>query len=84
MNSWLPPSPAPSAVLLLSMTTTAEETRALSQVTERMQTRFPDARADAVRFLVTYVHHQYDGRPIRDFVPVLVERAVYRSLRSQG
>ena len=65
---------------------TAEEIRTLSEVTERIQSRFPDTPPDHVRHLVTYVHHLYDGRPIRDFVPVLVEREVSETLRrkSQG
>jgi hypothetical protein len=28
------------------------------------------------------VHHQFDGRPIRDFIPVLVEREVVDHLSS--
>lgn len=52
------------------------ETRALEQVTDHLQRRFPESSRDAIRRLVIQAHHEYDGRPIRDFVPVLVERQV--------
>lgn len=57
-------------------TTTTDEARALGQVAERIRARFPTAPADDIQSVVDRIHHQYDGRPIREFVPVLVEREV--------
>lgn len=61
-------------------TTTEDEARALDQVTDRIRSRFPDARPEHVSSAVSQVHHQYDGAPIREFVPVLVEREVSDAL----
>jgi hypothetical protein len=49
---------------------------------ERVLARFPEAGSEQIRNLVNQVHHEYDGRPIREFVPVLVEREVTNSLRA--
>jgi hypothetical protein len=51
-----------------------EEGQAMSEVTRRLQAKFPDARPDVVDAVVQALHHEFDGDPIRDFVPVLVER----------
>lgn len=58
------------------MAISTEEFRSIEQVTERLRCRFPGLRPETVRSAVDMVHHQYDGRPIREFVPVLVEREV--------
>jgi len=50
------------------------EGRALSLVAERLRSQFPSVDTDTIGGVVAQVHHQYDGRPIRDFIPVLVER----------
>jgi hypothetical protein len=59
----------------------AEEIRALDQVADRLRGRFPDAPPETIRKMVTDAHHQYDGNPIRDFIPVLVEREVLDHLQ---
>ena len=43
---------------------------------DRLRGRFPDAPPESIKKVVDEVHHQFDGRPIRDFIPVLVEREV--------
>ncbi len=53
----------------------------MGSVIERVRARFPDAEPEKVRMIVEQVHHEYDGRPIREFVPVLVEREVTNTLR---
>jgi len=53
----------------------------MGHVLERVLARFPDADPSSVRSLVEQEHHQYDGRPIREFVPVLVEREVNHVLQ---
>lgn len=50
------------------------ETKALADVAERLRARFPDIPTDTVDEAVAYCHSEFDGHPIRDFVPVLVER----------
>lgn len=52
----------------------AEEDKAIADVTSRLRDRFPQIEPTTVDHVVSDFHHEYDGRPIRDFVPVLVER----------
>jgi hypothetical protein len=54
----------------------------MDHVLERVRRRFPDEEPDQIRRIVDQVHHQYDGRPIREFIPVLVEREVTDTLHS--
>ncbi len=59
-----------------------EEIRALDELADRLRSRFPETPPDSIKSLVTQVHHQYDGSPIRDFIPVLVEREVVEHFRA--
>jgi hypothetical protein len=56
--------------------TQTEEIHALAALEDRLRGRFPDAPPESIKKVVDEVHHQFDGRPIRDFIPVLVEREV--------
>lgn len=53
----------------------------MSDLMKRMRERFPEVGTEDVDELVVSLHHQFDGRPIRDFVPVLVERDAVTRLR---
>lgn len=66
------------------MAISTEEFRSIEQVTERLRGRFPELQPETVRSVVDTVHHQYDGRPIREFVPVLVEREVKDALEVEN
>jgi anti-anti-sigma regulatory factor len=57
------------------------ELQALEQVEERLLDRFPLATKETVHLVVSDCHHEYDGRPIRDFIPVLVENEAADRLR---
>jgi hypothetical protein len=59
-----------------------EEIRALDQLADRLRGRFPDAPPEGIKELVARAHQQYDGSPIRDFIPVLVEREVVEHFRA--
>lgn len=52
----------------------ADERRALDQVRERLEARFPDAGSAAVGAAIADAHRRFDGGTIRDFVPLFVER----------
>ena len=52
-----------------------DESRELAVVTERLATAFPSVPTTAVREVVTAAWSEFTGKPIRDFVPVLAERA---------
>jgi hypothetical protein len=56
------------------------EADALRKVTERLRTQFPELPEARVDAIVQGRYEQFDGRPIRDFVPVLVERSARQEL----
>ena len=59
------------------------ELQAMRELNDRLVRRFGDSHPrDEVAHTITTVHHEFDGRPIRDFVPVLVERLASEKLRS--
>jgi hypothetical protein len=61
---------------------TVRERHALDQVTDRLSQSFADRFSPAqVDEAVSTIHHRFDGRPIREFVPVLVERIARDELR---
>jgi hypothetical protein len=58
------------------------ERHALDQVTDRLTRTFSGRFSPSqVDHKVSSVHHRFDGRPIREFVPVLVERIARDELR---
>ena len=58
----------------------AHESRELIEVVERLRQRFPDIDEERVRSAVADAHQAFDGNPIRDFVPVFVERTARDAL----
>ena len=56
-------------------TAAAHESRELNEVVERLLQRFPDVQEERVRSVVIKAHEAFVGNPIRDFVPVFVERS---------
>jgi hypothetical protein len=57
-----------------------EEQQMIVQTAERLATRFPTVPMDHVLVIVYGEHVRFDGRPLRDFVPMLVERAAKEHL----
>ena len=57
-----------------------DEKQAVAQVCERLAERFPELPAPTIRLTVDQEHRKLDGRPVRDYVPVLVERAAREAL----
>ena len=58
----------------------SSEAEAISRVTRRLQQQFPALPAETVEAIVTGRYHVFDGRPIRDFIPILVEQAAREDL----
>jgi hypothetical protein len=52
-----------------------DETRAIDQLVERLGNQFPGSPPETVRAIVHACYDEFKGHPIRDFVPVLVERS---------
>jgi len=49
-------------------------------VRQRLARRFPTMDSGVINQAIDTAHHKFDGRPVRDFVPLLVERAAIRAL----
>ena len=60
----------------------AHEAREIDEVIARLQEKFPSVEVGRIRDVVEEEHHRFEGRPIRDFVPVFVERAAIDRLRA--
>jgi len=60
----------------------SNEAEAISRVVRRLQQQFPELPPAAIEQAVSGHYEQFDGRPVRDFVPILVERAAQSDLRS--
>ncbi len=59
------------------------ELDALSTIVRTLGEEFFAVPPAEIATLVAAEHRRYAGRPVRDFVPMLVERAVRTQLRSQ-
>jgi len=51
-----------------------DEARAVVLVKVRLRARFPLLRGEVIEQVVDACHREFNGSPIRDFVPILVER----------
>ena len=59
------------------------EAEAMSRVVRRLQQQFPKLPDEAIEHAVYGHYDQFDGRPVRDFVPILVERAAQQQLAQE-
>jgi hypothetical protein len=46
----------------------------IAQAADRLTSKYPTIPAETVTAVVRGVHARFDGRPVREFVPLLVER----------
>jgi translation initiation factor 2 alpha subunit (eIF-2alpha) len=66
-----------------AMDTNLRERQAMHEVTNRLTQTFGTVYSpEVVTRTVTTIHHRFDDKPIRDFVPVLVERFAREELRA--
>ncbi len=56
----------------------ADELIAIARVVDRLQQMHPAVPGDTA--LVHHNHARFDGRPIRDYVPLFVERGSHKQL----
>jgi hypothetical protein len=61
--------------------TEEEESRAIRHLIERLVMRFPHLPGKTVEEEVRSVHRRFEGAPLRNFVPVLVEHDVLIALK---
>jgi hypothetical protein len=58
----------------------ASEWSAIKQLVDRLRDVYPDVPADTVVTVVHQNHAKFDGRPVRDFVLLFVERGAKEEL----
>jgi hypothetical protein len=65
------------------MDTTVRERQAMREVTNRLTKTFGvEYSPEQVTRTISTIHQRFDDKPIRDFVPVLVERMAREALRT--
>jgi hypothetical protein len=57
------------------------EQTVIDRLVERLTRSYPDLPASTVSTVVHGIHARFDGRPLRDFVPLFVERNAKQELR---
>jgi hypothetical protein len=58
----------------------AGEWTAIEQVVSRLAQSYPEVSQETVQTVVHTTHAKFDGRPVRDFVPLFVERGAKQEL----
>jgi hypothetical protein len=58
----------------------AGEWTAIEQVVSRLVQSYPEMSTETVQTVVHHAHAKFDGRPVRDFVPLFVERGAKQEL----
>jgi hypothetical protein len=61
----------------------SDEDIAVEHAADRLAERYPRVPREQIDQLVEKHHGRYDGAPVRDFVPVLVEHDVKKELNAQ-
>jgi hypothetical protein len=60
------------------------EQTVVDDIVERLTSRYPAISKATVAGVVHDVHARFDGRPLRDYVPLLVERNARSELEQLG
>jgi hypothetical protein len=60
------------------------EQTVIEQLVVRLTSRYPTIGDSTVSSVVRDVHSRYDGRPLRDYVPLFVERHAKSELERLG
>ncbi|WP_145812142.1 three-helix bundle dimerization domain-containing protein [Kribbella amoyensis] len=61
----------------------SEENRAIDEVVERLAQQFPELPAADIASTVAQTRPEFEEAPIRDFVPLFVERSAKNRLRDR-
>ena len=60
------------------------EQTVIDQLVVRLTSRYPAISESTVSMVVRDIHAKYDGRPLRDFIPLFVERNARNELERLG
>lgn len=66
------------------MTTDMSDDEVMAQVTEKLSEKNPDVPRDVIDGMVREEYLAIAGRPVRDYLSVLTERAAKRRLKKLG
>ena len=66
------------------MSTKPDEDRAIDEVVSRLSEKFQALSPEHIKDVVDQELHRFDGGRVRDFVPVLVERAAKQRLKAEA
>lgn len=58
-----------------------DENKEIADIIARLERQFPDVAPNDVAALTNEIHHSFDGRPVRNFVAVIVEREAKERLK---
>ncbi|MRG60167.1 hypothetical protein GE115_09845 [Agromyces sp. CFH 90414] len=58
------------------------EQRSVDEVIGRLSEKYPDIDPALIQGIVAEEHEAFDGRPVRDFVPVLVEKKAKQRVKA--
>lgn len=61
----------------------AHEERAIAEIVDRLQERFPDAAPEAVAAAIANARATFANAKVRDFVPVLIEKEAKAHLKGK-
>lgn len=57
-----------------------DETKSIDTVIAALEQRFPQLPRPEIEEIVGQRYHQFDGAPVRDYIPVLVQRSAKERL----
>lgn len=60
-----------------------DESKAISEIVQRLRERFPEATPEAVADAVEYARTTFSDAKVRDFVPVLIEKEAKARLKGK-
>lgn len=60
----------------------AAEQRSVEEVVDRLTTKYPGIDRLEIERIVAEEHQAFEGRPVRDFVPVLVEKSAKQRVKA--
>jgi hypothetical protein len=60
-----------------------DEETLLGEIQRRLLDEFPSVAPTAVKILIRAEHARFQGSPIRDFIPLFVEKRARRDLRAR-
>lgn len=56
------------------------EQTVIDEVVQRLTASYPGVPTDSIEATVAEVYARYDGRPLRDYIPLFVEKNARREL----